>query len=293
MDRLTYELKNLCNKNRDGSYATQADRYRQLRLIAAQLKTMGYRKMSKHSLKTKHVTALVKNWTTGENYPDFRVSPGTIKNRLCALRWWADKINKQNVLPRTNKELGIPDRKRIPDTNKAYRLSDHQLSVLPLHLRLSTRLQQEFGLRREEAAKFIPGKAIEDDKIKIKASWAKGGRARNIPITTPEQRALIDDLRGCKQNASMIPPEYNYRKYLQHRDHWYEKTNIRNAHGLRHHYAQQRYIIASGGLLPPRLGGKAPSKLTPVEQALDQKARAIVSNELGHTRTEITRVYLG
>jgi hypothetical protein len=59
---LNYQLKQLCRRNRDGSYRTQADRERQLTLIANQLQALGYRKMNAQSLKPKHVEALVKHW---------------------------------------------------------------------------------------------------------------------------------------------------------------------------------------------------------------------------------------
>jgi len=222
-----------------------------------------------------------------------QVSTGTIKNRMAALRWWAGKVNKQNVVPRTNKELAIPDRKRLPDENKAFTLSHRQLNALPSHLQLSARLQQEFGLRREEAAKFIPRKAIGEDQVRILSSWAKGGRERTIPITTAAQRALLDDLKRANQNASMIPPQYNYRQYLSHRSHYFDKALIAKSHGLRHEYAQQRYIVLTGGLLPPRMGGKRARELSPKEQAIDLRARLVVSQELGHNREEVTRVYLG
>jgi hypothetical protein len=55
---LNYQLKQLCRRNRDGSYRTQADRERQLTLIANQLHALGYRRMNARSLKPKHVEAL-------------------------------------------------------------------------------------------------------------------------------------------------------------------------------------------------------------------------------------------
>lgn len=293
MDKLAFELRSICKQNKDGSYATQADRLTQLRLISAQLKTLGYRNLQARSLRTNHVKALVNNWLHGTDDENMKVSTGTIKNRMAALRWWADKINKQNVVPRTNKELDIPDRKRLPEENKAFSLSQRQLDALPRHLYLSARLQQEFGLRREEAAKFIARKAIDENQIQILASWAKGGRARTIPITTAEQSTLLAEFKQENQNASQIPAHLNYREYISHLKHHFDKVGIKNAHGLRHRYAQQRYIVLTGGLLPPRMGGKRPSELTPKEQALDLKARLIVSQELGHNREEITRVYLG
>ena len=42
MRNLNYEVKQLCHRNRDGSFATQADRERILDLIANQLHELGY-----------------------------------------------------------------------------------------------------------------------------------------------------------------------------------------------------------------------------------------------------------
>ena len=83
MRDLNYDLKQLCRRNRDGSYATQADREHILDLIADQLHEKGFRHMDAHSLKPKHVEQLVERWLA-EN-----LSPGTMKNRMTALRWWA------------------------------------------------------------------------------------------------------------------------------------------------------------------------------------------------------------
>jgi hypothetical protein len=65
VDDLTYELRQLCLKNRDGSHATQADRLRMLTSIACQLKDSGFINMHARSLKTKHVEALVERWGAG------------------------------------------------------------------------------------------------------------------------------------------------------------------------------------------------------------------------------------
>ena len=40
MDDLTYTLRQLCLRNRDGSHATQADRQRSLSLVARQLQSV-------------------------------------------------------------------------------------------------------------------------------------------------------------------------------------------------------------------------------------------------------------
>jgi len=45
MDDLTYTLRALCQRNRDGSHATQADRLRTLALMSHQLREGGFRQM--------------------------------------------------------------------------------------------------------------------------------------------------------------------------------------------------------------------------------------------------------
>ena len=75
------------------------------------------------------------------------------------------------------------------------------------------------------------------------------------------------------------------------------QRQLRNAgltklHGVRHAYAQQRYLELTGWKAPVA-GGPTSKQLKPGQLALDHKARAIVSNELGHARVEIAAVYLG
>jgi integrase-like protein len=59
MDDLTYTLRELCRRNRDGSHATQADRQRILTLASSHLREAGFRQMRATSLKGKHVDVLI------------------------------------------------------------------------------------------------------------------------------------------------------------------------------------------------------------------------------------------
>ncbi len=104
MRDLNYELKQLCHRNRDGSYATQRDRERVLNQIANQLHDWGYRHMDAASLKSKHVERLVESWKAAG------LSVGTIKNRMAELRWWAEKIGKDKIVAGDNAHYGIGNR---------------------------------------------------------------------------------------------------------------------------------------------------------------------------------------
>ncbi len=199
MRDLNYDLKQLCRRNRDGSYATQADREHILDLIADQLDEMGFRHMNAHSLKPKHVEKLVERWLA-EN-----LSPGTIKNRMSALRWWAQKTGKENIIARTNAAYGIPDRVYVTNLSKAKELAMDQLEqIRTLCIRISLRLQSAFGLRREESIKIVPKWADRGDSLVLKDSWTKGGREREIPIRTLEQRQIVDDARVLAKGKSLV-----------------------------------------------------------------------------------------
>lgn len=146
MHDLNYQLKQLCENNRDGSYGTQAQRAKVLQLCAEQLHGMDCRKMTTHMLKPKHVDGLTKRWLSDG------LSAGPIKNRMSALRWWAAKVNRQNVIAWSNEHYGIPDRKLVVEESKAKSVSESALEkVRDAHVRMSLELQQAFGLRREEA----------------------------------------------------------------------------------------------------------------------------------------------
>ena len=188
---LNHDLKQLCRHNRDGSYATQADREHILDLIADQLHETGFRHMNAHSLKPKHVEKLVERWLAEE------LSPGTIKNRMSALRWWAEKIGKENIVARSNAAYAIPDRVYVSNVSKAKELDMDKLRQIPdLFIHISLCLQALFGLRREESIKIIPAWADRGGSLVLKDSWTKGGRQREIPIRTPEQRQLIDQAKA-------------------------------------------------------------------------------------------------
>lgn len=286
MDDLTYTLRQLCLRNRDGSHATQADRQRSLSLAARQLREAGFRQMRATSLKGKHVEALLQRWQAEG------LSAGTIKNRMAHLRWWAEKVGKAGILPTDNTKLGIPDRRYVTNESKARELGDGLDRIIDPHVRMSLRLQAAFGLRREESIKFQPRYADRGGHIAIKGSWAKGGRDRTVPITTPEQRMVLDEAHRLAGVGSLIPANKTYIQQRHVYDGQCKTAGLSNMHGLRHQYAQMRYEALTGWKAPA-VGGPAAIQLSPVERHHDKHVRLMISQELGHGRLAIAAVYLG
>jgi site-specific recombinase XerC len=286
MGDLTYTLRQLCLRNRDGSHATQADRQRSLTLAARQLREAGFRQMRATSLKGKHVEALLQRWQAEG------LSAGTLKNRMAHLRWWAEKVGKAGILPADNTKLGIPERRYVTDESKAKELDDRLDKITDPYVRMSLRLQATFRLRREESIKFQPRYADRGDHIAIKGSWAKGGRDRTVPITTPEQRAVLDEVHRLAGLGSLIPSHKNYIQQRHVYDGQCKAAGLSNMHGLRHRYAQLRYEILTGWSAPAA-GGTSSKDLASGQRTLDIEARQIISRELGHERLQVTAIYLG
>jgi integrase len=286
MDDLAYTLRVLCQRNRDGSHATQADRLRTLTLASRQLREAGFRQMRAGSLKGKHVQVLLRRWQ------DEGLSAGTLKNRVAHLRWWAEKVGKTGLIPADNACLAIPDRRFVTNEDKARELGDGLARIGDPCVRMSLALQQAFGLRREEAIKFQPSYADRGDRVVLKGSWTKGGRPREVPITTPEQRAVLDQAHRIAGAGSFIPAHKSYIQQRHTYDGQCKAVGLSHMHGLRHYYAQSRYEELTGWKAPSA-GGPVARTLTTAQRLLDSLARQTISRELGHERPEIMAVYVG
>lgn len=293
MKKLEHKILQICQRNRDGSHATQANRKAILSMCCDQLAQAGYRtqELTPHDLKGRHINALVKRWK------DDGISNATMKNRLACLRWLAEKIGNKGLV-KSNVDLGIENRQYITNKNKSQDLTagSVDLSKLSHNVRLSVELQQAFGLRREESMKFQPSYALAGDIpenasiIRIKPSWSKGGRYREIPITTDAQRRLLHEVIAAAGTASLIPADKTYKQHLSVFEYETRQAGIGQTHGLRHLYAQNRYYELTGWQCPA-VGGVR--ELTDEQKKLDKTVRLQISSELGHNRLQITGVYLG
>ena len=153
MRDLVYSVSVLCKHNKDGSFGTAAERLKSLKNSMQRLSDAGYGIRDVNQLKGKHVRFLVEQWKSDPN-----ITTGTIKNRMSHLRWLAERIGNPRIVERSNSSYDIDNRKYVDNhTNKAKTLSESNLARLTDDfVRYSLRLQQEFGLRREEAIKFQP-----------------------------------------------------------------------------------------------------------------------------------------
>lgn len=287
MKELNYQLKELCKRNRDGSFSVQNDREYILQRIAKDLVQLDYINMQVTSLKEKHINALVKHWQKQG------LTVGTIKNRMSKLRWWVEKIHKSSIIAKSNSHYGIEKRVYATNTSKALTLDLQKLNnIHDPYIVMSLRLQAAFGLRRQESIKFIPDYADQGGHIRLKGSWCKGGKPRTTPIINQQQRNVLDEAKSLFKKGSLIPPDKNYIQQLKHYENTLSEVGLHKQHGLRHHYAQQRYQTLTGRLSPAQ-GGLTRFQLNPEQKLEDKTIRLQISKELGHERESITVLYLG
>ena len=286
-DRLYRDLCDLVRRNPSGSEAGMRQRRAGLRTISARLEALGFRGMRPRSLGGRHVWALVGDWHARG------LSAGTMKNLMVHLRWWAGAVGKGSVVMRDNARYGIEERRVARGYRDGLVLDRAKLeAVRDERVRLSLELQAAFGLRREEAIKFRAAYADRGDRIVLRASWCKGGRARSVPVLADGQRELLDRVRAFAGKDALIRPEEKYVQQMGRFERDTRRAGIPKSHRLRHGYGQRRYRELTG-FRCPAAGGKPGRDMTPGERRLDRVARQAVARELGHGRIEIASTYLG
>lgn len=122
--------------------------------------------------------------------------------------------------------------------------------------------------------------------------WAKGGRAREIPIWNDRQRPVLDAASRLAGGGALIAGARNYGAQRK----VYEKetgaAGLKRMHGLRHAYAMDRYENLTGWKAP-NAGGPRQRSLTGAMKRIDESARQRIAWELGHDRIFVVSQYIG
>jgi hypothetical protein len=165
--QLKRSIHQMLERNKDGSYASQADRKRILNRFAEDLVKLGYKLPHINGLKNKHILVVVEKWQKDQ------LSNATLKNQTSALRFLAEKINKSNIVP-SNDDLGIASRSYIPKANRA--IFDPDFSKISNdYVYASLQLEPVFGLRRKEALLIHPHEADKGTSLMLESFLVQRG----------------------------------------------------------------------------------------------------------------------
>lgn len=155
-------------------------------------------------------------------------------------------------------------------------------------------LCRELGLRSKEAslldARAALAEARERGAVTVDAG-TKGGREREVPITSPGQVQALERAAQAQGEArAVIPPGESWKSWredeLRDARELVQVATGGGLHDLRAAYACERYEALTGHAAPCA-GGEIADRDT------DQAARLAVAEELGHGRAEVTAEYVG
>lgn len=150
-------------------------------------------------------------------------------------------------------------------------------------------LARELGLRSKEASLFDARTALKQahktGSVSV-SDGTKGGRYRQVPITTEAQRAALERAAKAQGAASAVMPAESNWKSWRSGELRLAREAIGGLHELRAAYACERYEALTGHEAPCA-GGQIHDK------AADKAARQKISAELGHGRIEVVNAYVG
>lgn len=287
--------------------AIASDRTKQLthEVIMAcceRLWTLGFQIRDIHDLKLRHVEGLIEDWRAN----DYAIK--TIQNNISRLRRVAEWIGKTDMIPNGILEQMYPDVdvqelrvKTVAVISKSW--TENGIDVLEkireadkIDARFGAmlRLGLAFGLRRKEQLRTKPNLIDGGSVLLVNNNMAKSGKDRIIPIEHPFQRLCLEHAKRLVRGAEYLGwPDRSYEQNLSRYKYFMKKIRISGrdsgcvGHGLRAEYAEN--IALMNGLVPPVLGGKS----SQMEKDARQAIQAIVSQNMGHHRPEVTGAYYG
>lgn len=303
MQQLEWELKRLCRRHREGSFAAQGDRQRHVEVMVRDLDQNGFsrfvrEKGSARRMGEKHVIRLVNVWKRRG------LSVRTIDNRLATFRRIVDWQGKGGVVKRSNAAYRGESPPRVrTEARRApagYGVMRERIQGLKnAYARASLLLQLEFHVRREESLKVIPARST-DDVLVLHGAACKGGKARALRAETAAQREAIRIAKEVAGRGSLIPPRLRYETW---RDGAFRRAcrsiglegtrdDPIGTHVLRHEGARAEFRQLSG-MASPLDGGPYRKDMGLDEKARDWAARDEISSRKGHGRRAIASAYVG
>lgn len=300
-------------KHKNVSLQTMVDRQRFLAGFFHEIRhKTRFNNLDPRQLATRHVEMMVARWV------DRGLATATIHNRLSFLRTYAGWIGKAGLVLPPERYVGVDsihaNRVRVATEDLSWSTQNvdiaakiAEVAAFDCWVGLQLELCHRFAMRAKEARHFRPHEAVvpraaanprdaepfpEVESFVRVTYGTKGGRPRDLPLTTDAQRDLLE--RCCRVVASGRYVGWPGLTSVRARRRFYyvlDKFGITKkqlgvvAHGLRHQHINDAFAQDAGGPSPVRgASEKAPG---------DKLARGRAARVLGHNRAEVVSCYLG
>ena len=280
---LLTQLKTVTRHNRQGSFKTR-ERYEEAMKRFCHFLARQYRLEKLNNIAPKHLYAYV------EHMKQKDLSSATIKTELAAIRFWHDKLPRPRFKLPENAEMSL-ERRSFGKIDRTWKTEEFNRFLI-VCLQYSHRdyatiacLARYAGLRIHECFRLDTATARQSVKTELITVKGKGGKLRTVPINDSIRIGLEKMLEITPRGHKLFVPQNSQTDreiegiqqfIIRHRPEFQsgERTYPLHLHGLRHTFAQERYsgLVAAGH--------------TQIAAELQ------VSQLLGHTRPEVTRIYL-
>ena len=271
-----------------------------------------YNALDPRCLANRHVQLMVDRWIARS------LATSTIHKYLSYLRTFAEWIGKPGmVYPPQKYVRHAPEhavRTQVARSDRSWTSAGldiaakvQEVTAFDSWVGLQLELCWRFAMRSNEARHFRPHEPLysraQADARDVAAHpdasefvhihrGTKGGRARFVPLTTEEQRALLARLCAAVAPGGFVGNPAHTHLQAQNRFYYVvrrfgicEKTLQVTAHGLRHQQANDFYEA--------QLGAPSPVRGGTVRSEAELLARDRTSRLLGHSRRQVTSCYLG
>lgn len=296
MDNLRKILSQTRVSLKAASLKTQERRMYTICRSIVELREQGFMLESPHSLRHKHVQALVDRWVEEGQ------TGGTIENKLSHLKAFCQWMGKRDLIRSlgeyTDRRAHGLIRSYVTTKDKSWKGNgiDARAVIAEVEkddprVAVQLQLQAAFGLRVEESWSLKVASALKNlDTLRV-VDGTKGGRKRDVPVrlqlfVLDRAARLVDPMTG-----STTPATYNIARWRNHynavlRKHGVYKKGLGvTSHGLRHEWAQEMYEELAGAPAPVK-GGDAPDL-----EAHRQAIQAVVLGA-GHSKPSKSGAYL-
>ncbi len=299
-------------KDKGVSIKTMEDRRRFYFGFFTELRRETRFKVEPRQLRGRHVEVMVERWV------ERGLATATIHNYLSFVRTFAEWLGKNGMVREPAFYVG-PDsphanRHQVATVDQSWSAKGvdidatiHKVAQSDKWVGLQLELCHRFGMRPKEARHFRPHDAERTREQAMPADAAahpecdtfvrfqqgtKGGRPRDVPVTTDAQRGLLARLKSVVPPGGYVGWPDKTAKQNQHRFYYVIRRHGINrkdlgvvAHGLRHQVANDKFEEDAGVPSPVR-GGDVPAEVM-------ADARYRVARLLGHARERAAAFYIG
>ena len=205
----------------------------------------------------------------------------TIINYVSSLRSFLHETGRTNINV-SNGELGL--KREIEYKDKSLNAKGVDINEKLRYFKekdanvyVQLKIASVAALRKEESVHaglaLAKGyEVVKNGSLELKGSWCKNGRPREIKLSSEKLKELAE-LRKFAMNCNYDTGR-NLKQEMNHLGNSIKNAGF-NIHAVRHSVAQERYaeLILNG--------------------YSEKESKIAVSNELGHNRDYVTKIYLG